>query len=79
MGGIKLAPSDHSLFEWTGSIPGPEGSVYEGGEFHVEITLPADYPCVPVHLIQLTTLIYHFFIRFHSPRMKFKTKWVFGS
>jgi ubiquitin-protein ligase len=44
MGGIKLAPSDHSLFEWTGVLPGPEGSLYEGGEFHVEITLPADYP-----------------------------------
>ncbi|CUA75464.1 hypothetical protein RSOLAG22IIIB_11763 [Rhizoctonia solani] len=44
MGGITLAPSDHSLFEWTGTLPGPEGSVYEGGEFHVEITLPPDYP-----------------------------------
>ncbi|KAG8744119.1 hypothetical protein FRC10_010800 [Ceratobasidium sp. 414] len=44
MGGIRLAPSDQSLFEWTGSLPGPEGSVYEGGEFHVEITLPPDYP-----------------------------------
>ncbi|QRV84746.1 ubiquitin-conjugating enzyme [Ceratobasidium sp. AG-Ba] len=55
MGGIKLAPSDQSLFEWTGSLPGPEGSVYEGGEFHVDITLPSDYP-------------------FHSPRMRFKTK-----
>ncbi|KAF8607135.1 hypothetical protein BDV93DRAFT_520034 [Ceratobasidium sp. AG-I] len=58
MGGIKLAPSDHSLFEWTGSIPGPEGSVYEGGEFHVEITLPADYPFHSPRM-KFKTKIYH--------------------
>lgn len=58
MGGIKLAPSDHSLFEWTGSIPGPEGSVYEGGEFHVEITLPSDYPFHSPRM-KFKTKIYH--------------------
>lgn len=29
---------------WRGTIPGPEGSVYEGGVFQVEIILPQDYP-----------------------------------
>ncbi|CAE6485847.1 unnamed protein product [Rhizoctonia solani] len=58
MGGITLAPSDHSLFEWTGTLPGPEGSVYEGGEFHVEINLPPDYPFHSPRL-RLKTKIYH--------------------
>ncbi|KAH7337504.1 ubiquitin-conjugating enzyme/RWD-like protein [Rhizoctonia solani] len=58
MGGITLAPSDHSLFEWTGTLPGPEGSVYEGGEFHVEISLPPDYPFHSPRL-RFKTKIYH--------------------
>ncbi|ELU42876.1 ubiquitin-conjugating enzyme domain-containing protein [Rhizoctonia solani AG-1 IA] len=58
MGGMTLTPSDHSLFEWTGILPGPEGSVYEGGEFHVEITLPSDYPFHSPRL-RLKTKIYH--------------------
>ncbi|CUA73050.1 ubiquitin-conjugating enzyme E2 D/E [Rhizoctonia solani] len=58
MGGITLAPSDHSLFEWTGTLPGPEGSVYEGGEFHLEITLPPDYPFHSPRL-RMKTKIYH--------------------
>ncbi|KAL5639861.1 hypothetical protein ACGC1H_006438 [Rhizoctonia solani] len=58
MGGITLAPSDQSLFEWAGTLPGPEGSVYEGGEFHVEITLPPDYPFHSPRL-RFKTKIYH--------------------
>ncbi|KAG8723150.1 hypothetical protein FRC09_004544 [Ceratobasidium sp. 395] len=58
MGGIKLAPSDQSLFEWTGTLPGPEGSVYEGGEFHVDITLPPDYPFHSPRM-RFKTKIYH--------------------
>ncbi|KAG9118962.1 hypothetical protein FRC07_006252 [Ceratobasidium sp. 392] len=58
MGGIRLAPSDQSLFEWTGSLPGPEGSVYEGGEFHVDITLPPDYPFHSPRM-RFKTKIYH--------------------
>jgi ubiquitin-protein ligase len=44
LGDIVLQPSDHSLIIWNGSIPGPEGSLYEGGVFAVEIVLPPDYP-----------------------------------
>lgn len=32
---------------WKGVIRGPEGSVYEGGEFVVDIQIPANYPFVP--------------------------------
>ena len=47
LGSIKLAPSDDDLFRWTATIPGPDGSVYESGLFHVDITLAPDYPSVP--------------------------------
>ena len=30
-----------------GTILGPEGSPYEGGEFKIEITIPHDYPFIP--------------------------------
>lgn len=42
---MRLDPiSEASLLEWTGAIPGPEGSVYEGGVFDFSLTLPIDYP-----------------------------------
>jgi Ubiquitin-conjugating enzyme len=46
MGEMTLGPTEQSLFNWRGSIPGPSGSCYEGGLFWMEITLPPDYPCV---------------------------------
>lgn len=49
LGGMTLQPNDANLFEWKATIPGPQGSVYEGGLFHVDIVLPDDYPFV--HLI----------------------------
>lgn len=44
LGQMVLAPTEDNLHIWRGTIPGPEGSVYEGGVFNVEINLPADYP-----------------------------------
>ena len=44
MGDIRLGPSETSMLEWTGAIPGPAGSVYEGGLFEFSLTLPSDYP-----------------------------------
>ena len=46
LGQMTLAPSGDNLYLWKGTIPGPSGSVYEGGVFDLDITLPADYPCV---------------------------------
>jgi ubiquitin-protein ligase len=46
LGSITLVPSSDNLFIWKASIPGPEGSCYEGGVFSVDVQLPADYPCV---------------------------------
>ena len=46
LGEIVLRPTESNMNIWKGSIPGPQGSVYEGGVFEVEIVLPADYPYV---------------------------------
>ena len=37
---------------------GPEGSVYEGGIFNVEVNVPTDYPLKPPK-IKFKTRIYH--------------------
>ena len=47
LGSITLGPLNDDLFHWTASLPGPEGSVYEGGVFNVEILLTHDYPYAP--------------------------------
>ncbi|KAH9975296.1 ubiquitin-conjugating enzyme/RWD-like protein, partial [Lactifluus volemus] len=40
-------------------IPGPEGSVYEGGMFNVEIVLGHDYPYIFRSKVLFQTRIYH--------------------
>lgn len=44
LGPIVLEPVENNLHVWKGSLPGPLGSVYEGGVFDIEIVLPSDYP-----------------------------------
>ncbi|KAF9510276.1 hypothetical protein BS47DRAFT_1409189 [Hydnum rufescens UP504] len=58
LGDIRLAPSEASMLEWTGAIPGPTGSVYEGGLFEFSLTLPSDYPFTAPK-ITFKTRIYH--------------------
>ncbi|RPD65160.1 hypothetical protein L227DRAFT_649344 [Lentinus tigrinus ALCF2SS1-6] len=58
LGDIKLSPSDDDLFRWNATIPGPEGSVYEGGVFHAEIVLAHDYP-FSAPRVTFRTRIYH--------------------
>jgi ubiquitin-protein ligase len=43
-GGITLEPFQDKLNFLKGTIPGPEGSVYEGGVFHFDMELPSNYP-----------------------------------
>ncbi|KAJ7248206.1 ubiquitin-conjugating enzyme/RWD-like protein [Mycena haematopus] len=57
LGNITLIPSDN-LFVWQGTLPGPEGSVYEGGIFSLAINLPPDYP-FSAPKVTFKTRIYH--------------------
>ncbi|KAJ3576810.1 hypothetical protein NP233_g149 [Leucocoprinus birnbaumii] len=58
LGSIVLEPTEENMHVWRGTIPGPEGSVYDGGVFHVEINLPADYP-FSAPRVSFKTRIYH--------------------
>ncbi|KAI0718448.1 ubiquitin-conjugating enzyme/RWD-like protein [Cerioporus squamosus] len=58
LGDIQLWPSEDDLFRWNATIPGPEGSVYEGGVFQVEIVLAHDYP-FSAPRVTFRTRIYH--------------------
>lgn len=48
LGTMTLGPSDDNLFLWKGQIPGPAGSVYEGGMFDLDVNLASDYPYVDI-------------------------------
>jgi len=54
---MTIEPTDN-LFLWNASIPGHEGSPYEGGLFRLEIHLPHDYPFSAPKILFLTR-IYH--------------------
>ncbi|KAI0040440.1 hypothetical protein FA95DRAFT_1576965 [Auriscalpium vulgare] len=59
LGDIALGPkSGDNPFLWKARIPGPDGSVYEGGMFDVEVHLAHDYPFSAPKVLFLTR-IYH--------------------
>ncbi|KAF9788246.1 ubiquitin-conjugating enzyme/RWD-like protein, partial [Thelephora terrestris] len=57
LGGMTIEATDN-LFLWKASVPGQEGSPYEGGLFRMEIHLPHDYP-FSAPKIHFVTRIYH--------------------
>lgn len=75
LGSIVLEPTEN-LQVWRGIIPGPQGSVYEGGMFKVEIQLPNDYPFVfcPFLPVFAGINIFFSFESFSAPKVTFKTK-----
>ena len=74
LGNIVLEPTDN-LQIWRGIIPGPEGSIYEGGVFQVEITLPNDYPFVSCSSFNSVSGSFTKpTVRFTAPRVVFKTR-----
>eukprot|EP00347_Sterkiella_histriomuscorum_P023864 403333121 len=56
--GVAARPLSNSLYIWHGNLRGPEGTPFEGGVFHIEITFPQDYPVSPP-AIRLFTPITH--------------------
>jgi len=62
---IRLQPNENDLYKWSGTIVGPRDTPYEGGEFHVDIAIPENYPLTPPKVTMLTKC-------FH-PNIHFKT------
>ncbi|KAI3610385.1 ubiquitin-conjugating enzyme e2 e2-like [Moniliophthora roreri] len=58
LGALTLAPTEDNLFLWKGTIPGPDGSVYEGGVFNLDVVLAPDYPFTAPK-VMFKTRIYH--------------------
>lgn len=56
--GVSARPLSSSLYIWHGNLRGPEGTSFEGGVFHIELTFPTDYPVSPPS-IRLFTPIPH--------------------
>lgn len=56
--GILLEPRNVGLREWDVYIRGPPASAFEGGEFHVEFSVPKEYPIQAVKAVMRTPLVH---------------------
>ena len=55
--GIKAVPvTEGDIRHLKGTIPGPQGTPYEGGIFEIDIVLPKQYPFEPPKMKYLTKI-----------------------
>ncbi|KAL2941983.1 Ubiquitin-conjugating enzyme E2 19 [Bienertia sinuspersici] len=45
--GISAFPEEDNIFSWKGTIHGSKDTVFEGTEYKLSLTFPADYPFKP--------------------------------
>ena len=56
--GVLISQDEANPSHLTGTITGPPDTPYAGGTFHVDITIPGDYPFSPPKM-KFTTKIWH--------------------
>ena len=45
--GVSIEVDESNSTHFTGTIAGPDNTVYDGGVFKVDINIPAEYPFAP--------------------------------
>ncbi|XP_015919030.1 ubiquitin-conjugating enzyme E2 C [Parasteatoda tepidariorum] len=56
--GISAFPSDENLFNWIGTINGPQGTVYESLTYKLKLEFPNNYP-FSAPSVRFTTPCFH--------------------